>query len=143
MALTKSQRQLLDILKKVARGLGEEGRCLTDLIGELSVCRYLNLKWKPSDGYDAIAKNHERVQIKSRKSWTTAVVNPSGRLGKFGRKAGYKFDKGVYVELDQHFEVSGIWEMNVAEIKKLENRLSSGKPLHVGTFRSKARRVYP
>ena len=142
MALTKSQLQLLDILRKVARGLGEEGRCLTDLIGELSACRYLNLKWEPSDGYDAIAKNGERVQIKSRKSWTTVIVNPSGRLGKFGRKAGYKFDKGVYIELDQRFQVSGIWEMDVDEIKELENKLPSGKPLHVGTFRSKARRVY-
>ncbi len=143
MALTKSELQLLDITRKVAWGLGKEGRRLTDLIGELSACRYLNLKWKPSDGYDAIAKNGERVQIKSRKSWTTVTVNPSGRLGKFGRKAGYKFDKGVYIELDQHFEVAGIWEMNVDEIQELESKLPGGKPLHVGTFRSQARQLWP
>ena len=65
MALTKLQLQLLDNLKKVAQDLGEEGKCLTDLIGELSACRCLNLKWKPSDGYDALTKNGDLVQIKS------------------------------------------------------------------------------
>jgi len=141
--LTKPQLQLLENLKRVAKGLGDEGRCLTDLIGELSVCQSLNLIWKPSAGYDAVAKNGELVQIKSRKSWTTANVNPSGRLGKFGRKAGYPFDKGVYVELGQDFEVSGIWEMGVKTIKKLEIEESGGRPLHVGTFKSKARRLWP
>ena len=143
MALTKLQLQLLSDLKQVAQSLGEEGRCLTDLIGELSACRYLNLKWKPSDGYDAVSKNGELVQIKTRKSWTTTSVNPSGRLGKFGRKAGYRFDRGVYVELEQHFEISGIWEMDTETIRKLESKESAGKPLHVGTFRSKGQRLYP
>lgn len=143
MALTKLQLQLLYNLKEVAQDLGEEGKCLTDLIGELSACHYLNLKWKPSDGYDAVTKNGDLVQIKARKSWTTTSVNPSGRLGKFGRKAGYHFDKGVYVELERHFEISGIWEMDTDMIKELENKESGGKPLHVGTFRSKARRIYP
>ncbi len=73
MALTKLQLQLLSDLKQVAQSLGEEGRCLTDLIGELSACRYLNLKWKPSDGYDAVSKNGELVQIKTRKSWNWYV----------------------------------------------------------------------
>ncbi len=71
MALTKLQLQLLGDLKQVAQSLGEEGKCLTDLIGELSACRCLNLKWKPSDGYDAVTKHGELVQIKSRKSWTS------------------------------------------------------------------------
>jgi len=141
MALTKMQLQFLDNLKIVAQELGEKGRCLTDLIGELSACKNLDLTWEPSDGYDAVTKSDERVQIKSRKSWTTDNVNPSGRLGKFGRKAGYRFDTGLYVELDKCFEVSGIWEMGVEAIRRLEKKESGGKALHVGTFRSKGQRL--
>ncbi len=143
MAVTELQAQLLDNLKKVAQDLGKEGRCLTYLIGELSACQHLDLTWKPSDSYDAVTESGELIQIKSRKSWTTASVNPSGRLGKFGRKTGYKFDRGVYIELEQHFEMSGIWEMDVSEIEDLENELPGGKALHVGTFRSKGRRLWP
>ena len=99
MALTRQQIVFLKELKKIALSLGNEGKCLTFLIGELSACQYLNMKWKPSDGYDAISSRRELVQIKTRKSWSTNQVNGSGRLGKFGRKAGYKFDKGIYVEL--------------------------------------------
>ena len=143
MALTKLQLQLLDISKKTALELGENGKCLTDLIGELSACHRFDLTWKPSDGYDAIAKNAERVQIKSRKSWTADSVNPSGRLGKFGRKAGYKFEKGWYVELDQSFDVSGIWEMDADAIKMLESKEARQRGLHVSTFRSRAKRIWP
>ena len=142
MALTQLQLQLLEVSKKAALELGENGRRLTDLIGELSACHYLDLTWKPSDGYDALAKNSERIQIKSRKSWTTEGVNPSGRLGKFGRKAGYQFDKGIYLELDQFFEISGIWEMPMPKIRELEDKEKGGKGLHVRTFRSNARQLW-
>jgi hypothetical protein len=119
MALTRQQIIFLKELKKTAVSLGNEGKCLTFLIGELSACQYLNMKWKPSDSYDAITKKGELVQIKTRKAWSTLRVNPSGRLGKFGRKVGYQFDKGIYIELDNNFEVCGIWEMTVAKIKNL------------------------
>lgn len=143
MALTGLQLRFLATLRKVAQELGENERCLTDLIGELAACENLDLTWKPSDGYDAITNSGERVQIKSRKSWTTVNVNPSGRLGKFGRKAGYKFDKGLYMELDKYFEISGVWEMNVGTIRRLEKKELGGRALHVGSFRSKARQVWP
>lgn len=59
------------------------------------------------------------------------------------RRAGYNFVKGIYVELEQYFEISGFWEMATKTIKKLESKESAGKPLHVGAFRSKGRRLYP
>ena len=136
MAITKQQIIFLKELKKTAISLENEGKCLTFLIGELSACDYLNMKWKPSDGYDAISKKGELVQIKTRKSWSTQQVNGSGRLGKFGRKNGYQFHKGVYIELDHDFEVSGIWEMSVAKIRNLENKVPNGKALHVSDFRN-------
>jgi len=101
------------------------------------------MKWKPSDGYDAVSKDGKLVQIKTRKSWSTKQVNGSGRMGRFGRKAGYKFHKGVYVELDQDFGVFGIWELSVARIRNLEKKLSSGRALHVGTFRSNGLKLWP
>ena len=143
MALTEHQQQLLMYAKKAALELGENDKRLTDLIGELSACDYLNLTWKPSDGYDSLTESGKRVQIKSRKSWTTDKVNPSGRLNRFGRKAGYQFDKGIFVELDQRFEVSNLWEMDQKNIEELERREAGGKGLHVSTFRSHARRLWP
>lgn len=138
MALTKTQVALLDIMKKAAIELKENGRCLTSTIGELSACRSQNLIWEPSNGYDAKTRAGERVQIKTRKSWSTDHVNPRGRLGKFGRKAGYEFETGLYIELDQHFEISGIWTMGVKAIKRLESKEAGARALHVSTFKNGA-----
>jgi hypothetical protein len=84
VGLSSSEKRLLDSLKRVALEVGEGGRSLTWLIGELSACKLLGLSWQPSLGYDAIGANKKRYQIKTRKSWTTAEVNPKGRLGRFG-----------------------------------------------------------
>ena len=75
--------------------------------------------------------------IKTRKSWSTPEVNRAGRIGRFGRKSGYPFDVAVYVELDDSFNVSGIWCMKVDEVERLEEKGSRG--LHVGTFVQKAK----
>ncbi len=123
--------------------MGENGKCLTDLIGELSACQNQNLTWKPSDGYDAVSKDGNSIQIKTRKSWTSEGVNPSGRLGRFGRKAGYQFRKGLYNELDQSFEIFGIWEMDVNSIIALESKEPGQRGLHVRAFKSKAYKIWP
>lgn len=140
MALTNNQKQLLETAKKAALELGENGKALTDLIGELCLCDCLNMKWQPSDGYDAIAQN-ARVQIKTRKSWSTYGVNPSGRLGRFGRKAGYLFDRAIYVELDQQFEIAGIWEIDPGQIKELESMEKGSRGIHVSKFKTNARPI--
>ena len=134
MALTKAQDKLLEALRKAAREMGSRGKALTSLIGELAACQRANLRWEPSDGYDATTTSGLRVQIKTRKSWTTERVNPSGRLGKYGRKAGYPFDTAMYVELDDQFNLAGIWLTGVDMVRKLEARESKGRALHVSTF---------
>ena len=53
VALSNNQKRLLSYLKQAALELGEEGRTLTPLIGELSACKLLGLRWKPGVGYDA------------------------------------------------------------------------------------------
>ncbi|MEE9285496.1 MAG: hypothetical protein V3V35_07200, partial [Dehalococcoidia bacterium] len=131
MALTKKQKRLLKAATEVAQelalvGAGQpakegqrRGRELTPLIGELNACEKLNLTWEPSDGYDA-RTGHLRVQVKTRKSWSTPTVNPAGRLGRFGRKKGYPFDIAVYIELDDDFNTASLWCMGVEGVKALE-----------------------
>ncbi|OGQ81233.1 MAG: hypothetical protein A3F90_14450 [Deltaproteobacteria bacterium RIFCSPLOWO2_12_FULL_60_19] len=140
MGLTTNQKRLLEAAKAVARELGEHGRCLSGLIGELEVCTRLDLGWRPSDGFDAVTKKGRRIQIKTRKSWSTEKVNPLGRLGRFGRKAGYLFDEGLLVELDSSFEATGIWQLGKDQIRALEEKMP-GKGLHVGTFMRRGNRV--
>ena len=87
MALTKAQELLLQAAREAAteldtNELGSRGRELTALIGELTACQRMDLVWEPSNGHDACSGD-DRVQIKTRKSWTTPKVNPSGRLGRF------------------------------------------------------------
>jgi hypothetical protein len=111
--------------------LGDNGRELTSLIGELSVCDLLGLEWSPSAGYDAKGGG-DTYQIKTRKSWTTEGVNRAGRLGRFGTKQGYDFTVGIYVELDNNFIVTKFWKFKKSKIEELE-RNGQGRGLHVST----------
>lgn len=146
MTLARDEEQLLKSLKKVAKSHGEYGKELTSLIGELSTCKIRKLRWQPSKGYDAI-KDTTKFQIKTRKSWSTPKVNQRGRLGRFGKKGEYGFDYGLYVELDQKFEVSGIWQRKKTNIIELEKGELKGRGLHISTFLSGKRKgitqLYP
>ena len=141
MALTDNQRQLLNSAKKAALEIGEHGKALANLVGELSLCDCQNLQWQPTDGYDALAPDHMRVQIKTRKSWTTSGVNPSGRVPRFGRKSGYQFDRGELGERDQQFEVAGVWEMSPGRIEELRKKEKESTELHISTFKKNAQRI--
>ena len=138
--LTCYQKEFLASAKEVAIQMGKNGRALTGVIGELSACEKLGLKWKPTDGYDAVdGSGTIRYQIKTRKNWTAAnkekkwwncyKADPAGRMGRFQGKGNYDFDMGIYVELDDDFEVWGIWELKKSALKKLEKGNSYG--LHV------------
>ena len=145
MALTQAQKRLLEAARGAAKELGKSGnyrgRELSSLIGELAACEIVDLMWEPSDGYDASSREG-RVQIKTRKSWSTPQVNRAGRMGRFGREKGYLFDTAIYVELDDNFNVSGIWRMPVDEIKLLEKKEKGNRGLHVGTFVTEAEPVF-
>ncbi len=141
MALTGARKRLLEAAREAAMELGDKGRGLTHLIGELPACEQANLAWEPSDGYDA-KSGQRRVQIKTRKSWSTPKVNPAGRMGRFGRKKGYLFDIAMYVELDDNFDTLALWQMTVDEVKVLEENESSGRGLHVRTFKGNAHKIY-
>lgn len=101
------------------------------------------MRWEPKDGYDAIRDDGQTFEVKTRKSWSTKCVNPSGRMGRFGRKGQYEFDQGVLVELDENFEVGHILELSSEEIRALEEKEPGSRGLHVGDFRRKGKQVYP
>ena len=143
MVLSDNQERLLRYLKKVALEIGEAGCSLTYIIGELSACKLLGLTWQPSQGYDALGPSDERCQIKTRKSWSTKGVNPQGRMGRFGKKGKYSFDEGIYVELDNAFEVSHIYQLPRQTIQELEAKEPSGRGLHIRTFTSHATVIHP
>jgi hypothetical protein len=143
MALSKKQERLLSLLKQVALEIGDAGRSLTDIIGELSTCKLLGLTWKPSEGYDALGPSRTQFQIKTRKSWSTAQVNPKGRIGRFGKKDKYDFDQGLYVELDKTFEVQTILLMSKEVIIALESKKTKKRGLHVSEVRRYGKKVYP
>lgn len=140
MSLSQNQQELLVSLKKVANEIGAEGKSLTGLIGELSVCEILDMEWKPSDGYDCIDKDNEKVQVKTRRDSKGGEVNKVGRLGKFGRKKGYQFDYGLYVELDNNWGVKAIYKASKEAIKNLEEKEKQGRGLHISTFLNKAKK---
>ncbi len=137
MDLSTKQKMLLKSLLKTAREVSETFEyvgAFTALIGVLSACDILKMKWSPSTGYNCIDKNGEKIKIKSRRDSKGGLVNKGGRLGKFGIKRGYSFKRGLYVELNKNFEVVAIYECSKNIIQKLENKEKSGRALHVGTF---------
>ena len=65
MALTNYQKQLLTSAKNAGLEIGEYGKALTNIVGELSLCASQNFIWQPTDGYDALTLDGKRVQIKT------------------------------------------------------------------------------
>ena len=134
--------ELLHQLRKVAKQLvAAEFKEFTGIIGELAACERFKYSWTPSTGYDATDKDGNRIQIKTRKVWSSP--NPTqGRISKFGRKTKYKveyeFEIGILVLLDDEFEIAEVWQLNSDEIRKRESR-EDGRllPLHFSTFIAK------
>ena len=135
MALSQAQRKLLEASVEAARELGERGKALTGLIGELSACQDQHLTWEPSNGYDA-KRGDLRVQIKTARSPTAGYT-----MGWFGRKKKtvYLFDEAVYVELDANFNVAGIWHMDGGDVEQLERSESSTWGVRIKRFKSVAK----
>ena len=93
MGLTEDEESLLVLLKKVSVDK-KDFREFTGIIGELEVCKEFGYAWVPTEGYDAWdEQNKKQIQIKTRRLHTSSNFE-AGRIGRFGRKKGYKFDIG-------------------------------------------------
>lgn len=104
MGLNKDEKELLRLAKKTAARFGKKGNFLTGLIGELSACDKFNLKWGPSEGYDARDSKKKRFEVKTRRAADGGIISSHGTIGRFGRKKGYSFEYGLYVELGKNYE---------------------------------------
>jgi hypothetical protein len=127
MGLTPNQDRLLRLLRNEAKKMGEDGRALTGLIGELSVCKILGMRWEPRAGYDAQDRKRRKVEIKTRRDSKGGAVNPKGTIGKYGKKGKYNFAYGIYLELNKDFEVDSIYEVSKEILKQLESN-NNNKP---------------
>ncbi len=142
MALSPTQKTFLKDLRIVANELGEDGKNLTSLIGELSACDLLDMKWEPSTGYDSVDKKNNKVEIKTRRDSKGGDVNKRGRMGKFGKRGKYRFDYGLYVELDRQFEVKNIFKSSKKTLINLEQNEKQDRGLHISTFVKHAERIF-
>ena len=138
MGLTSSQALLLEESKLSALEMGDQGRSLTNLIGVLSACDYLNLDWRPTEFQDAVSANGERVRIKARRTLGAGHKVLSGRMNKFGYRSGYDFDMGVIVALNQDCEIVAIWVRNSKSIEELESAGTVDRPIRIRRFTSGA-----
>ncbi len=62
-------------------------------------------------------------------------------MGRFQGKTNYDFGFGLYVELDEEFEVWGIWRIDRSMVEELEKNHNRG--LHINTFKKNSCKVYP
>jgi len=111
-----SQFEALKALKSLAPKLPQKsGQALTGLIGELSTCQLLKLKWSPSDGYDATDRKGGQIQIKTRRDSKGGTVDGKGKTGRFTNP---NFDYALYTELDADFEVTAIYKLKKKQVSE-------------------------
>tara|TARA_B100000686_G_C16782670_1_gene973013 strand:+ start:2481 stop:3014 length:534 start_codon:yes stop_codon:yes gene_type:complete len=125
----KDQKQLLSYLKKVANKRVAKGPFneFNSLIAELAVCELKNYIWQPSEGYDAISQDGEKIQIKTRMLPQNGKLLQS-RISRFGsaksiknKQDNYKFDRGNLAVLDGDLEIAEIWDLPVNVIQTRES----------------------
>ena len=132
------QNGALKAIKSLARQLpSEKGRVLTGLIGELSTCHLLNLKWDPSNGYDAVGRNRKQIQIKTRRDSKGGKVNGVGTIGKF---TNFNFGYALYTELDADFEITAVYKLEKKAVRQLVRPKRNDITVH--KFRKHGEKVF-
>lgn len=119
-------------------GSGTVG-ALSGIIGELTACDGLRADWRPNDGFDAIAKSGWRIQIKTRRRRRGRDKSPRMGVFKPTRNGAYQFSVGWYVELDEDFNLVGIWQASKKTILKLQKNTNKGLP--VRKFKKEAKPI--
>ena len=137
--MNHSLKPALTALKPLARKLPQEQGCgLTGLIGELSTCQLLKLRWQPTNGYDAVDLKGKHVQIKSRRDSKGGTVNRGGTTGKF---TNFNFDYALYTELDANFEVTAVYKLQKKAVRQFARR--ERNDVSIGKFCKYGELVFP
>jgi len=115
---------------------------ITAEAGEVLACHHLGLKLildTHSKGFDAIDKDGELVQIKSRRSESEGLPNDAGRVGTFSL---HRFDYALLVLLDHNYKLCEIWRAECGELKPLIERQKRRNP-NLSSFKRIAKKVFP
>lgn len=114
---------------------------ITGEIGEVLVCKALNLnmvKDPRSAGYDAIDKDLNRIQIKTRRSEKENQPKKSGRLGSFSR---HDFEYALLAILGPKYELIEIRRASYLKLKPLIEKLKRSNPSII-SFCSVSEKIY-
>lgn len=139
--MATDREQFLRYAKRIARRLPSRSvGAFTGIIGELTACDAMHAKWKPSEGFDAVTRNGRKISIKTRVM--RKYRDPSPTMGVFRRSRlkRYEFDLGWYVQLNEDFELDGIWESPRRTIAKLQDA-RKGKGISVAKFKRRGNSV--
>ena len=107
------------------------------LIGALSVCDLLELRWDPSSGYDAVDQDGNHGQIKTRRDSKGGAINSVGTVGRF---TNFDFDYSLYAELDTEFDLLAIYKIEGGSLPSLIKRKYNAITVH--DFRKHGRVVF-
>jgi hypothetical protein len=81
----------------------------------------MKAEWEPSEGYDAIAQQGQRVSIKTRVRQNDRDRSPTMGTFRRNKHGRHEFDVGWYVQLNPMFELEGIWELRRRKVAKLQD----------------------
>jgi hypothetical protein len=140
MTLTRAQRGILRYAKICAREMsGGTVGALSGIIGELTACDGRRADWRPNDGFDSIARSGRRIQIKTRRRRRDRDKSPRMGVFKPTKNGAYQFCTGWYVELDENFNLVGIWQASKKTILKLQKNTNKG--LSIGKFKKEVKPI--
>lgn len=143
--MTADRVQFLRYAKRVARKLPSTSvGAFTGIIGELLACDAMHVKWEPREGFDARTRKGQRISIKTRVIRRDRDLSPT--MGTFHRNKGkpHGFDLGWFVQLNEDFELEGIWEAPKRTVARLQ-AARKNRGIAVAKFKREenSRRVWP
>lgn len=115
---TKLLREIKEVVKSSIKYEKSSGKSIvnTGEIGEVLIAEKLGLRLFKSEikvGYDAIDKDNNRVQIKTRRIKDQNHSHPN--IGVF---SDHPFDYAIYVQLNEEYIITDAWQVDFSEIDK-------------------------
>ena len=115
---------------------------ITGEVGELLVCHCLGLRLVAdprSEGFDAVDRDGQRVEIKTRRSESDGLPSDVGRISRF---SAHEFDYALLVLLTPHYEIAEVWRAEYAALKPIIDAQKRRNP-NLASFKRVGRRILP
>jgi hypothetical protein len=121
--LVKKIKQAIGIaLEYETATYGKRKLGITGEVGEILTCHLLKLRLtldSRSEGFDAIDKNGNLVQIKTRRRETEGLPRDIGRISRF---SDHRFDYALLSLLDHEYKLCEIWRADYKDLKSVINK---------------------